>query len=1204
VAFANPPAGFTTFQTTDEGFVLWFAVRDARRGDIAASEYYTPAGQFYGATSGEWSPVQEGGNVCFEDTPFYIAGEAPSRLPGEWRIRVIYNNQILTEIRFTIQQAGGSGGGGTAPTGVNLLQNGDAEAGGAAPGCSLPATIPGWTTDGGMGWCRYGTGGYPDRNSPGPANRGNNFFGGAASAQGNIQQTIDLSGSAAAIDAGTQGFTLEGYLGGYAEQRDNAVLRVNFLSATGAGLGSAQIGPVTAAERNNVTGLFLRRTTGVIPRNTRRAIVTLTTQRLDGSDNDGYADNLVFALGAATDAGGGSSGTLVQFVELRGGAYSNNTYSPSSEVWDTDPGSSFWVLGVSNPSLTATLLNTTTAPGINLAPGTYYIYGEPTTFGSAVRLTIRWSNGVSEQAVFAVGSLTRAEVWTRLTGASNIGLSSTGLTANRVGGGNNAVTPAGGNDFVLQLVIGAPGTVVDGGGGSGGGGGGGTLPPTCNYMLSSTSTSLPGTRATGLVRVTTAATCTWTARSNADWITIDAGQSGTGSGAVSFSVPANPATTPRTGTLTIAGQTHTVTQAGGQVTPTCTYEILPTSASFAAAGGTGSLAVTASAATCAWTATSNVAWITITAGTPGSGNGTVRYTVAANSATASRTGTLTVAGRTFTVTQAGASAGGPAINAGGIVNAGSYISSDFPNGGIARGSFFSIFGTNLGPAQFAQATEYPLRTTLGGVTIRVTVGSTTVEAIPVFVSNTQINGILPSTTPVGEGTLVVTYNGRSSAPMAIKVVNSNFGAFTTAAGRGPGIFQNYINAAEQPLNTTANAAHRLQVVTLWGTGLGPITAPDTLAPPAGDLPVNVEILVGGYPARKLYAGRAPCCAGVDQIVFEIPREAPLGCYVPVQIRVAGVASPPVTISLAEGSQCSDPHNPFGELATKGGKAGILVLARIAALAQVEAGQAPLDLTLDIGSALFVNQQAGGELGYNPALSLPPLGSCTAFSGALDANALLGSATGGDTASLTPGATWLDAGPRVTVSGAKGTIALEPIDEDKGGSPYIGLLGGSLPLEGAPSLPLFLEAGGYTLSAPGGKDVAAFTSNFTIPAPLVWTNRDQLTEINRSAGLTFRWTPGNANQVSVLLAGASTDQTTKASAGFYCLAPANTGQFTVPATILSGLPPTRGTSLEDSAGAVIFATIPNGAEVPKFSARGLDYGIVLSGTISLRTVTVR
>ena len=85
---------------------------------------------------------------------------------------------------------------------------------------------------------------------------------------------------------------------------------------------------------------------------------------------------------------------------------------------------------------------------------------------------------------------------------------------------------------------------------------------------------------------------------------------------------------------------------------TCTYSLFPTSQSVTAIATTGTLSVT-SASDCAWTATSNVDWITITSGSSGSGNGTVVYAVAANPSGSSRTGTLTIAGQTFTVTQAG-----------------------------------------------------------------------------------------------------------------------------------------------------------------------------------------------------------------------------------------------------------------------------------------------------------------------------------------------------------------------------------------------------------------------------------------------------------------------------------------------------------------------------------------------------------------------
>jgi len=87
-------------------------------------------------------------------------------------------------------------------------------------------------------------------------------------------------------------------------------------------------------------------------------------------------------------------------------------------------------------------------------------------------------------------------------------------------------------------------------------------------------------------------------------------------------------------------------------TAACTYSISPTSESFFSSGGNGSVTVTAQSG-CVWGSTSNVAWLTITWGGGGTGNGSVGYSVGANTSTTSHSGTLTIAGQTFTVTQSG-----------------------------------------------------------------------------------------------------------------------------------------------------------------------------------------------------------------------------------------------------------------------------------------------------------------------------------------------------------------------------------------------------------------------------------------------------------------------------------------------------------------------------------------------------------------------
>ena len=165
----------------------------------------------------------------------------------------------------------------------------------------------------------------------------------------------------------------------------------------------------------------------------------------------------------------------------------------------------------------------------------------------------------------------------------------------------------------------------------------------CTYSISPPNITVPAGGATGTFNVITGAGCVWTAATTASWITITAG-SGNGNGTVSFSVAANSGP-PRSGTITVGGQTFTVNQNSG-----CTFSISPTSASVPNTGGTGSVTVTASNSACQWSAVSNISWITITAGASGTGNGIVTYSVAANTGP-QRTGTVTIGGQTFTVTQ-------------------------------------------------------------------------------------------------------------------------------------------------------------------------------------------------------------------------------------------------------------------------------------------------------------------------------------------------------------------------------------------------------------------------------------------------------------------------------------------------------------------------------------------------------------------------
>ena len=176
------------------------------------------------------------------------------------------------------------------------------------------------------------------------------------------------------------------------------------------------------------------------------------------------------------------------------------------------------------------------------------------------------------------------------------------------------------------------------------------LASPCSYSISPTSQNISATGGPGtpINVVSSRGDCTWSAHSNVSWIAVTSDSNGVGNGSVTFNVAANTGAA-RTGTLSVAGGTFTVSQAA-VAAPTCNYSISPTSQSASAGGGSGSVSVTAGS-TCAWTATSTAQWISVTAGATGMGNGSVSYSVAANTG-GTRSGTVTIAGQTFTVNQA------------------------------------------------------------------------------------------------------------------------------------------------------------------------------------------------------------------------------------------------------------------------------------------------------------------------------------------------------------------------------------------------------------------------------------------------------------------------------------------------------------------------------------------------------------------------
>src|ERR1035437_4513209 len=183
--------------------------------------------------------------------------------------------------------------------------------------------------------------------------------------------------------------------------------------------------------------------------------------------------------------------------------------------------------------------------------------------------------------------------------------------------------------------------------------------PPCTYSVLPTTLQAASSGGSLAVNIQTTASCTWAVSSLPSWITVSGASSGAGAATVTLVVAPNSGAA-LSATILIAGVSVTITQAAA-ASP-CTYAIPPGGQAFAAAGGTGTMNITAGTG-CPWTAASTASWITITGVGTGSGNGSVGFQAAPNTG-ADRSGSITVAGLSFTVEEA-------AISITGLASAGS-----------------------------------------------------------------------------------------------------------------------------------------------------------------------------------------------------------------------------------------------------------------------------------------------------------------------------------------------------------------------------------------------------------------------------------------------------------------------------------------------------------------------------------------------------
>jgi uncharacterized protein (TIGR03437 family) len=522
----------------------------------------------------------------------------------------------------------------------------------------------------------------------------------------------------------------------------------------------------------------------------------------------------------------------------------------------------------------------------------------------------------------------------------------------------------------------------------------------------------------------------------------------------------------------------------------------------------------------------------------------------------------------------------PAVAPGGIVNHFSYAKAGLPNAGIAQGSIFDIYGSNIGPEAPAALAGFPIPTVIANTSVQVTVSATTVDVYLFFVSATQLVGVLPSRTPIGGGTLTVTVNGQQSAPAPIQVVARSIGILSlNQAGHGAAAMQMPDGAGNLPLNSLNAPITPLGVGVLYGTGAGAVTFDETIGAPLEDLGPDIHALVDGKEARLLYKGRAPGFVGLDQFNIEIPAGVS-GCYVPVAFRTANVISNYTTISVAPNGACPDPKQPPP---TSGiDRAGTIRLDR--GTFELDFGENDVSTTSDLGEAQFVATDFS-KVTVDPALVLTQVGPCivqplSQVEQPPDENA----------------ETTLDAGAFLTLTGPNGEKRLDKIEA---GSiiGYGGTLGGGIALPGGPAgEELYLVPGTYGVTGAGGGQVGSFQASLTIPQEFDWTNRD-ISTIERAQGVELTWTGGDPNSVVIITGSSSVpDSAAQPGAGYHfrCTVPVAPGRYTVPPEVLLTLP--ASVIVESvSTGALSVATITT--PVP-FTADGIERGeFAFSSTIS-------
>jgi hypothetical protein len=320
-----------------------------------------------------------------------------------------------------------------------------------------------------------------------------------------------------------------------------------------------------------------------------------------------------------------------------------------------------------------------------------------------------------------------------------------------------------------------------------------------------------------------------------------------------------------------------------------------------------------------------------------------------------------------------------------------------------------------------------------------------------------------------------------------------------------------------------------------------VAFPDNVAPSPGNVTTAVSVTIGGQNAAISYAGRSPCCSGVDQIVATIPGNVPLGCWVPVTINAAGWVSNTVTMAIASpgASTCSDPGNPLSALVRTPGTQAYIDFERMDTVNNVTV--APTNAkTMDKLYTRFYTRP-DSPYNFDPYMSYPPAGSCIVHATSGDAF-LTKTLRGGLPASAS-----LSPQPKQAYNNGTQTLPFTP-----SGFYFASTVAANVN-SGKRALNPLTGNGSLTIDPSGPNQTVV---PIALEPPPSWARPADIFTIPRNSPLVLNFKPGDTTAPTAISLYTYT-AVYNATVAINCLAAPGATSFTIPSDLLSNIPATYG-----------------------------------------------